>query len=343
MRLWPFGRAETRASASNAAIDALLAGASVAAPQASATAAATAAIGAVGSVLATSRPSALQDILSPAFLRDYAQRMLLHGNAIYLVDIEDGLTLIPAASFEVGGGYRSSSWMYSLELNRPSGSPITRRLPGAGVVHVSRGAAAATPWLGRSPLQGCLAADALAQIERSLGFDSSLPTGGLMPQPDGASPKAINQAQTALTTGKGGIALIETTTAGYGQGKEAAPKGDWDQKRYGPMVPESSISFRDSASMAVLSAIGVSNRLFDGDGAAQRESHRLLVAGVCQELCALLENEVAVKLGTPVTIDLSPSTSVDARGLGRAVGSLVQAGIELEEAKTIAGLNGRLA
>ena len=62
-----------------------------------------------------------------------------------------------------------------------------------------------------------------------------------------------------------------------------------------------------------------------------------------QELAALLEDEVRVKLGTPVTIDLSPSTSVDARGLGRAVNSLVGAGIDLEEAKTIAGLNGRLA
>ena len=152
MRLWPFGRAETRASVSNAAIEALLAGASVAAPQASATG------GGHSShwchVVQCSRHKPPQQAprhpLTPSFLRDYATRMLLHGNAIYLVDIEDGLTLIPAASFEVGGGYRKSSWVYSLELPRPSGSPITRRIPSETVIlHVSRGAAVATPWLGQ--------------------------------------------------------------------------------------------------------------------------------------------------------------------------------------------------
>ena len=59
-------------------------------------------------------------------------------------------------------------------------------------------------------------ADQLAKIERSLDYDASPPSGLIMPLPDGASPKAINEIQSALTVGRGGLTLVETTNQGFG-------------------------------------------------------------------------------------------------------------------------------
>ena len=131
MKLWPF-RFEKR-SYSNAAVDALLARASVATPEASATAAAVASVQAVAAVLASSIPSTYRDLLTPAFLADYASRMMVTGNAVYLIEVEDGIGLVPSCAFDVGGGYRPSTWVYEVSLPRPSGDPIKRRVPVDGV------------------------------------------------------------------------------------------------------------------------------------------------------------------------------------------------------------------
>ena len=278
------------------------------------------------------------------FLADYAQRMVLYGNAVYMIDVDFGLALIPASGFKVRGSYQPSSWTYQLTLPRPTGEPAKRLVPAAGVVHVLSGATSSSPWRGRSPLERAgLTAGQLANIEKSLGLDSSVPTGGILPQPDAATPMAVKQAQTALSQGKGGLTLVETTAAGWGQGQTAAPRQDWEQKRFGPMPPAPNIALRDSASNAVLAALGASTKLWNGDGASMRESYRLLVANTAQSLAALLEREIGVKLEVPVAFDLSPAGSLDPRGLGRAVGSLVAAGMPLDEAKGIAGLGGRLA
>ena len=65
----------------------------------------------------------------------------------------------------------------------------------------------------------------------------------------------------------------------------------------------------------------------------------LLVAGPGQQLAKLLEAEIGAKLEQPVTLNLSAAQSVELRGLGRATGSLVQAGMRLEDALVLAGLD----
>ena len=107
MRFWPFG-IEKR-DYSNAAVDALLASASTATPEASKTAAVVASVQAVAGVLASSRPSVFADVLTPGFLADYAARMMVSGNYVAVIDVEDGIGLIPSCGFDVGGGIRPSS------------------------------------------------------------------------------------------------------------------------------------------------------------------------------------------------------------------------------------------
>ena len=198
MRLLPWGnKAEHRASSTNAVVDALLSGATQAQAEASATAAATSAIHAIADAFAVANvaPPSLAQVLNPVFLVDLARRVLITGNAVYAMDVDDdGLSLVPASRFEVSGGYRPSSWTYKLDLPRPSGSPITRVVPAEGVAHVRVGTRPDSPWQGVSPLREAgLTSDALANLDRSLGFDTSPPTGILMAMPDGAT-----QTQTDL-------------------------------------------------------------------------------------------------------------------------------------------------
>ena len=125
------------------------------------------------------------------------------------------------------GGFRPSTWSYQIELPRPSGEPIKRRSTAPGVVHVKWGESSTAPWTDRSPLkQAGVTSEQLAAIERSLGQDATIPTGMMLPVPDGASAVQVDAARDALSTGKGSMTLLETTKGGFGAGTVAAPEKD---------------------------------------------------------------------------------------------------------------------
>ena len=339
---WPFrDRAQQspdHRNFSNAAVDALLLSAAGAGAEPAGTAAAMAAVGAIGAVFAVARPSALQDALTPAILRGYAEAMLLRGE--WLAAMEEDGTLLPASSAEVNGGASPASWYYDLRFPRASGGDVGRTLPGAGVIHAAWNQPAGAPWRGRSPLTGTLAATALAAIERSLSQDSSITTGMTMAVGAQASDEAIAGVKAALTTGKGRMTVINGMKQAFGLDPGTKGARDYEQLRFGPEIPATSIALRDSASAAVLAAMGVHPALFSGGGEGQREAHRLMVAGTVQALAALLEQELMSKTGMQVRLNFRDAQSVDVRGLGRAVGSFVTAGMSLDESKATVGIAG---
>ena len=290
-----------------------------------------------------SPPSALTDTLSPSLLRSYASTMLLRGEFVALVDIDDDgvLGLVQAHEVEVGGSWRPSSWVYRLRIPRPGGEDVVRRSPAAGVIHVKWNEKSSSPWLGRSPLESAgLTSGQLANIERSLGHDASIPTGALLAVPDAASKTQVAQAKNAISSGKGGLSLLETTSSGWGKGGDAKPAKDLQQIRFGGEVPQTNVQLRDSSAAAVMACLGLNRRMFDGDGSSAESAYLLLVTGVCQTLCSLLEREVEDKLEIPVQFDLSPAHAADIRGLGRAIGAMVNAGMSLADAQEAAGLTG---
>ena len=161
-----------------------------------------------------------------------------------------------------------------------------------------------------------------------------------MPQPDGASPKSIKEIQAALTAGKGGLTLVETTAQGFGQGITAAPKQDWEQKRFGAMIPEFNTILRDSSASAIMQAFGVSQAMFSGDGNAQRgKPGRLMFLDSILPTSAIIAQELTSKLEEPVSIGHNESRIRRlVRGLGRFLKSLVDAGFSLADAAAIVGL-----
>ena len=322
--------------------DALFNAALVGRSDASQTAAAATAIRVIADSFAVAvvSPSSLSSILNPPpLLVDLVRRLLLTGNVAYLVDSDEsgGLDLIPAQTFEVSGGYRPSSWVYKLELARPSGSPIVRLVPAEGVVHVKINASRSSPWMGSSAL-GNLSASALAALGRSLTMDMSPPSGYLLPTPDGASQEVIDQAAQALRNGQGGISLIQTMAAGFGQGAPAAPKKDWSQVRFGPMIPPESLSAHDTLSVSLLNALGVSEQLYHGGGPAQRESARQLYLGVINPLAAIITHELSRVLNEDVRLNFAELRALDTALRSKAAAALVAAGMSLSDAIDLLGL-----
>ena len=261
-RLASFLGLEHRAGYTNDAIDALLGQALGSGGQPSATAAVATAVQAISAPFGTAILRGSPTPLSGAFLVDLVRRLMLSGNGLYLIGVgpSGGITLTPASDFKVSGN--SSRLSYELELATPSGEPITRRASAEAVIHVLVNTPPGTPWRGRAPWQCAqLTAEALGKIEQSLKADSSIPTGMLLPVPDGVSNAAKNGIRNALLNGKGGITPVDTTSGGWGQGSLAAPKGgDYDQKRFGGVIPATSLDMRDRSSLAVLRSYGVSSQ-----------------------------------------------------------------------------------
>ena len=75
------------------------------------------------------------------------------------------------------------------------------------------------------------------------------------------------------------------------------------------------------------------------DASGQRESWRRFLHGSVQPLGDLLAGELAVKLDVPgLALKFDRLMASDLSGRARALGSMVQAGMSLDDARRLAGL-----
>ena len=279
-------------------------------------------------------------VLSASFLVDLVRRLMVTGNAVYEIhlDILGAISLRPASAFKVGGSSRST--IYELELANPGGEPTIRRAGADGVLHFKVNETPGAPWMGRAPWQTAqLTAEALGQIERSLKADSSIPTGMLLPVPDGLSTRAKNGIVNVLVNGRAGITAVETTSGGFGQGGQASPRGDYDQKRFGAVVLEPNLKMRDGTSLAILRAYGLSPKVLDGDGNAMREARRALFLDTILPLAAVVSQELSEKLDANISMDFNRSQYRDYQRLSRSLKTFIDAGVSLGQASSLLGIN----
>ena len=270
-------------------------------------------------------------------------RQAVTGNAVFQVGVNratGNLRLLPVADYEISGGVAPETWRYDIEQARPGNDdPARLNVPAQGIVHVRYMPRPNAPWLGVSPLVAAgLTAEQLAKIERSLSWESGIPAGNLLPIPDGVSDAAKNGIRNALANGKGAITPVETTAAGFGQGTLAAPRSDYDQKRFGPLIPATSLDLRDRSALAILGAMGIPPTLFTSEGSALRESYRNFFTGTIEPLGALIASELSEKLGQNVEFFFPEIVKSDISAKSRAYASLVQGQMSDAEARRIVGL-----
>ena len=294
-----------------------------------------------GSVQTPTHPS-----LTPACLALLARDLIRNGESLFLIRLAgDRVQLLPAASWDVRGGVTPESWFYRVDIFGPTAdTPTSRIVSSAEVLHVKYSTSPARPWYGIGPLDWARESARLAGgLEVRLSGEAQGPSGYLLPIPqDGGNDGDDDPNKTLksdLKKADGKTTLVETTSAGWGEGRGAAPMQDWQAKRYGIDIPGPNIDLRNAAVMSVLNACQIPLALFsDADGTSQRESWRRYAMGPLAGLARIIESEIADKLMTPVKFDFSGLWAHDIQGRAQAFNRLVQGGMSIEQAAGASGV-----
>ena len=224
---------------------------------------------------------------------------------------------------------------------------MTRTLAWDAVCLLTWAVDPANPWRGCGPLELADQTGSLVgALESSLSNESSTPTGFLLPVPQGddadqdEEDDPLVELKADLKTLGGGLALVETTAAGFGEGRGAAPQKDWIPYRLGPAPPAALCTLREDVGRSVLAACGISPAMVGGksDGTARREAFRQFLHLSVQPLAKTIQEEFRAKLELNLTLDFSELMAGDLMGRARAFQSLVGGGIDVEKAAALSGL-----
>ena len=287
--------------------------------------------------------------ITPSVLAIIGRELVRRGQAVFAIKVVDGMAvLVPVGTWDTRGPWSESEWTYRVDMFGAS-EHQTELLPSAGVVDVRYSVDPATPWVGQSPLSWArLTGQFAANVEQRLSEEASAPVGHLLPVPTPAAPAGDDDdfdptadLRRDLKALKGGVALVETTTAGMGLGKSEAPQSDWVGRRFGANPPVGVISTYGLSAHAVLNACGVPVSLAtDADGTGQRESWRRFAMGSLEPTSNLVVEELAKKLDTPdLHFDFSSLWARDLVARGQFVKAAVGAGMLLPDALKEAGLD----
>ena len=336
MRFWP--KLETRADSLTEALIALrlstVSGGSTASVDSLAVVEACAGLWGRSFASAAVTPANLASAaLTPSVMESIGRRLLLRGEALFEIRVEDGaVRLVECSTWDISG---RREWVYRVDISMPSGS-YSKTLPADRVIHPRIGATSERPWEGSGPLSRSSATSKLAAaLEAKLGDEVSGPVGSVLPVPNGGSAKL--QADINKLAGK--VALVETTSGGYGD-KDSAPKGDWLTRRIGADPPESMINLRGEVATSILAACGCPGSLLErSDGSLAREEMRRFLHSTISPVARMISGELAQKLDTPgLAFDFSALFASDLSGRARAFQSMVGGGMEISAAAALAGL-----
>ena len=286
--------------------------------------------------------------LTPAVLALIARDLIRRGESVHVIDVDvdmGGTRLVPAGSWDVRGGPDEALWWYRADVFGPSGN-VTVFRPGQAVAHCRYAVDPSRPWHGVGPLAWArLTGTLAANLETRLGEEAGASAGHVIPVPaadpptdDG--PDRTKQLAADLRTLRGKSVLVETSAAGWGEGRVAAPQADWKPQRIGANPPAGVVSLRSEAAAAVLSACGVPPSLVsDKDGSGQRESWRRFLHGSLMPVAELVAAELAVKLGIPgLSLSFDRLFASDLSGRARAFQSMVNGGLDVAQAAALSGL-----
>ena len=169
--------------------------------------------------------------LRPSVLANIARSLIRCGESCHLIDVSMGeLSLLPISSWDVTGGVRESEWVYWIHLYGPSGTSSSQVVSDAVVVP-KWGYSPAAPWQGIGPLAFCSSTSRLASnLETKLGDETSGPTGYILPVPKDSPKKGddlsgpLDRFRADLKGMRGQVAIVETVSGGWGEGKSGAPR-----------------------------------------------------------------------------------------------------------------------
>ena len=347
--IWPFKREKRQAQGggayTSAVIAQILAQASGGSPDPGATAALEFCAGTWARAFASAEIKPAFPQITPAMLACIGRELVRAGEVVFAIDVRRGqISLSPVGSWDVRGGPDPASWHYRIDTFGPSSSRSVL-MSGASVLHFRYGIDPARPWAGISPLGFAYLTGALAGgLELRLSQEAQARVGYLLPIPsdggDGSNDDPHKQLKADLASLAGNTSLIETTAAGFGEGKAAAPQTDWKPQRIGASPPDSLGSLRSDSAHAVMAACGVPPGLADprAEGGGQREAFRRFIYSTVHPAADMVAQELSEKLERPFEISFSRLMAADLVGKARAFASLARSGVSLKKASAATGL-----
>ena len=337
---WPWKRpiVEHRSSLTDAVVSAILQSASGGGVR---PALATAALETVAtlyasalSACAVSGPSSVTRALDATWRAATASELIRRGQCVYIIgaDPVDGLSLAPAASWDVHGGALPASWVYRVQLAGPSGTAWETRVSGE-VLHLRWLSDPASPWAGVSPLQRAVDTASLSGwLDKRLAEEASGPVGAFLPVAKyDANPDAdldADDADDPLAALRRDIGGSEGPNAPRSSPKwrrrilrPVRPRKDFVVQRFGANPPRHLVELREQVTRDVGASCGDPARptRLLGIGQASREAWRQFVSTSVDGLCRRLEAQLLDQLGVEVAIDSAPLGGRDLLARGATV------------------------
>ena len=235
---------EKREGYTDTIINALIQAAEGSARNAHATAALESAAGLYQAAFSAAKVEPEQEVLGPSFLGEAARRLIRFGQAVYLIEVEDGkIRLRDVASWNIGGGTHEEDWTYECEMAGPTKSETIKR-PSSGVVHFRYAVDPLRPWEGLGPLQSASATGTLASERSSSAWarnprllarfsSRSLPMAGM--EGRGIPWPSSNRISRRPREGR---SQSRQQRADSERVRGVLPQRDWQQSRIGADPPE---------------------------------------------------------------------------------------------------------
>ena len=301
--------------------------------------------------LATVSPARAAAVLTPTVRADIGRRLLRHGQSLHVLHADSsGLRLIPGHSWDPSG-QPFGELRYRVDIAAPDGV-ATRDYPATSVLHVRLSSDPASPWIGTAPLSWAITSARLATaMETRLGQEADTPVGQLITSardPGGPSDEADEDEdpnaglKRDLANLKGELVLVESQTTGTGEPNREGPRKDWSPNRVGADPPATLASLRSDAEHCLAAALGYPATLLspNSDGTAQRECWRRYLHGTLLPVAQLVCEEVERVLETPCSLTFERLEAGDISGRSRAFGQMRKAGLTVQAAARLAGLEG---
>lgn len=292
-------------------------------------------------------PSEFTAAIPPSVLAQIGRQLCRSGEVVYQIEVRRGMVCLQVAGqWYVHGGVNEDTWTYRLSPYGPS-TTATSVVPSAGVVHCRYATTPEIPWIGVSPLSYANLTGRLAGgLERRLGEEARSPVGHFLPYPqdpdsdedseDGVGMVAL---RGDIRKAEGRLVLVETTAAGLGEGKGAAPLSDWKQQRFGADPPKTLADLQGQTRESVLNACGIPMGLVgEGPDAAKAQAWRLFVTTTIEPIGKLVEQELRGKLSPEIALSFPTLAKLDVTTRSKAVAQLVNAGVEVNRALELAGM-----
>ena len=293
-------------------------------------------------------------VVTPAYLADVGRQLIVSGESLHVIDVDAGeLALLPVASWHwtnTAADARPASWKCRATWYGPSTS-TTKLVPFDGLVFHKWASSPGTPYVGSGPLSWSYETARLAaENEKTLADEMSGPIAQLLVTTDNGAQATGDEdddedtdpnrdAKMAIRGARGDGVIVETTSAGHGDGTAAAPRRDWEPMRLGPAPPETLALLRRDSFNMMLAACGSSAALHgDADGTAQREAFRRYLTLTIQPIAKLIAAELSLKLEADISFDFDALYASDLQGRATAFKRLVDGGMELTQAAAVSGV-----